>query len=254
MNIISFSWWKDSTAMLLKMIENWEKIDKIVFADPWFEFPELYEYIKEIEKYIWRKIEYVYPKSSFEERMNWKITRWKRKWEYRWFPLRLFPCYWMREAKYKPLENAKKWYNSAFCLWIAVDEQHRVQKKENIRYPLIERWWTENDCLEYLKEKNLLNPLYNIFSRIWCYFCPKQNLNSLYWLWKNYNDLFEKIKKYDRKQMKLRWEHILFVWWKNIYELEKKFKSNLFFDEEETKEHLSKDCKKYVVCKYSIEF
>ena len=79
MNVISFSGGKDSTAMLLRMIELKMPIDRIIFADTTFEFPELYDYIKKIENHIGRKIEFVFPSKSFEEWFNGQITRGKRK-------------------------------------------------------------------------------------------------------------------------------------------------------------------------------
>jgi 3'-phosphoadenosine 5'-phosphosulfate sulfotransferase (PAPS reductase)/FAD synthetase len=45
-HIVSFSGGKDSTAMLLKMIENKMKIDEIIFCDTTVEFDEMYEHIK----------------------------------------------------------------------------------------------------------------------------------------------------------------------------------------------------------------
>lgn len=44
-HIVSFSGGKDSTAMLLKMIENNMQIDDIIFLDTTVEFPEMYEHI-----------------------------------------------------------------------------------------------------------------------------------------------------------------------------------------------------------------
>ena len=73
-NIVCFSGGKDSTAMLIRMLELKMPIDKIVFADTGFEFPELYEYIKKIENYIGRKIEVVCPEKSFEEWFYGKTT------------------------------------------------------------------------------------------------------------------------------------------------------------------------------------
>ena len=46
MNIVSFSGGKDSTAMLLMMIEKGMKIDKVIFCDTGAEFPQMYEHIK----------------------------------------------------------------------------------------------------------------------------------------------------------------------------------------------------------------
>lgn len=55
-HIVSFSGGKDSTLMLLLMIEKGMPIDDIVFADTGMEFQELYDYIERIENYIGRKV------------------------------------------------------------------------------------------------------------------------------------------------------------------------------------------------------
>jgi len=55
-NIVNFSGGKDSTAMLLKMIEMCYKIDDIIFCDTGMEFDEVYKHIKLIENKIGRKI------------------------------------------------------------------------------------------------------------------------------------------------------------------------------------------------------
>ena len=56
MNIVSFSGGKDSTAMLLMMLEKGIPIDDIVFCDTGMEFPEMYNHISKVEKYIKRKV------------------------------------------------------------------------------------------------------------------------------------------------------------------------------------------------------
>lgn len=48
-HIVSFSGGKDSTAMLLMMIEKGMQIDDIIFCDTGKEFPEMYEHIKQVE-------------------------------------------------------------------------------------------------------------------------------------------------------------------------------------------------------------
>lgn len=55
-NIVSFSGGKDSTAMLLMMIEKGIKIDEILFCDTGVEFPAMYTHIKKVEEYIGRPI------------------------------------------------------------------------------------------------------------------------------------------------------------------------------------------------------
>lgn len=201
MNVVSFSGGKDSTAMLLRMIELKMPVDRIIFADTGFEFPELYDYIKKIEKHIGKKIEFVYADKSFDAWFNGKVTRGQRMGEIRGFPLRAFPCYWSREAKIKPLQKAIN-KEDKFFIGIAYDEMERCSKKDgNLIYPLVEWKWTEQDCVDYLNQKNLFNPLYVNFDRLGCFFCQKQNEKSIYVLWKNYKDLWAKTKEWETKNI-----------------------------------------------------
>lgn len=51
-HIVSFSGGKDSTAMLLKMIELDMQIDRIICVDTTKEFPEMYDHIEKVKEYI----------------------------------------------------------------------------------------------------------------------------------------------------------------------------------------------------------
>lgn len=51
-HIVSFSGGKDSTAMLLMMLEKNMLIDEIIFCDTGKEFPQMYEHIEKVQKYI----------------------------------------------------------------------------------------------------------------------------------------------------------------------------------------------------------
>ena len=201
--IVNFSGGKDSTAMLLRMIELGEKIDYIIFADTNFEFPLLYEYINKISTLIGRKIEIVKPSSSFDSWRFGTLTKGKNKGDIRGFPQVLTPCYWMRESKVNAIENfGKKFKNKVNCLGIAFDETERVQKDKSLRYPLIEWGWTEEKCLDYLQEKGLINDLYKHFSRIGCWMCPKQSSYSRYMLWKHYPKLWGLFKIMESENLK----------------------------------------------------
>ena len=72
--IVCFSGGKDSTAMLLRMIELGERVDEIIFSDTDAEYPELYEYLDRIEKYIGRQIIRVKSKKPLSEWMNGIVT------------------------------------------------------------------------------------------------------------------------------------------------------------------------------------
>ena len=51
-HIVSFSGGKDSTAMLLMMIEKDMKIDRIINIDTTKEFPGMYAHIEKVNEYI----------------------------------------------------------------------------------------------------------------------------------------------------------------------------------------------------------
>ena len=64
--IVSLSGGKDSTAMLLRLIEEGRQVDDILFCDTGLEFPEMYEHLKKLEQYICRPITILKADHSFE--------------------------------------------------------------------------------------------------------------------------------------------------------------------------------------------
>ena len=57
--IVSLSGGKDSTAMLLRLIEEGYPIDLILFCDTGLEFPQMYDHLKRLEQHIGKKIVYL---------------------------------------------------------------------------------------------------------------------------------------------------------------------------------------------------
>jgi len=198
--VVSFSGGKDSTAMLLRLLELGEPIDEIIFADSGFEFPELYDYIKRIEKYIGRSITILQPQEGlFEKWFAGEITRGKYKGKIRGLPMLVNPCWWTRESKLLPLQKAHKDANIVY-VGIAYDERERMSKVDGkLRYPLVDWKWTEQDCIDYLNKKGLFNPLYVNFGRLGCFWCPKQGEGSLFVVWKLYPGLWNEMKMMEKK-------------------------------------------------------
>ena len=65
LHVVSFSGGKDSTAMLLRMLEEGMHVDVILFCDTGLEFPEMYDHIDKVEKKIGRKIVRLHPEKDF---------------------------------------------------------------------------------------------------------------------------------------------------------------------------------------------
>ena len=65
-HVVSFSGGKDSTAMLLHMIELGMQIDCILFCDTGLEFPDMYAHIDKVEQDIGREITRIRCDQSYE--------------------------------------------------------------------------------------------------------------------------------------------------------------------------------------------
>ena len=65
-HIVSLSGGKDSTAMLLRMLEEGMTVDIILFCDTGLEFDAMYRHIDKLEQYISRPITRLKSDKSFE--------------------------------------------------------------------------------------------------------------------------------------------------------------------------------------------
>ena len=200
-HIVSFSGGKDSTAMLLKMIELNYKIDEIIFIDTGVEFPEMYKHIHDIENYINRPITILKSDKSFEYYMFDHIkTRGKRKGQkgYSWSDFRNRWC-----TKYLKIDvigkYLKKYKQQGYKIieyhGIAIDEPKRIKEH---KYPLVDWGMTEKDCLEYCYSKGFYwSGLYEKFHRLSCWCCPLQSLKELKVLYNEFPELWNKLKEWD---------------------------------------------------------
>ncbi len=66
LHVVSCSFDKDSTAMLLKMMELGMQIDVVLFCDTGLEFLQLYDHIRKVEENTGIKVTTVKNEHSFE--------------------------------------------------------------------------------------------------------------------------------------------------------------------------------------------
>ena len=210
--IVSFSGGKDSTAMLLHLLELGEHIDEILFCDTTMEFPEMYAHIEKVKKAIESydvKFTTLKPPFDFEYFLLKKKIHKKDggiRYGYSWATSRSRWC----TSKLKVdvvnryLRDLKTKYNIIKYVGLAADEQYRLDRKNNkainVKHPLVTWGWTEHDCLLYCKNLGYTwGGLYDIYDRCSCWCCPLQGVSSCRVLWKYHPKLWEKLKEWDRE-------------------------------------------------------
>lgn len=203
MNVLNFSGGKDSTAMLLKLIDLDMRPNKIVFADTLMEFPEMYDYIDKVEAYIGQDIIRLQPKQKHQWDEFFYGTWTKGKYEglIRGFPYvcgKGQKCWHKRNAKTNLLDRFNKKADQVY-IGYAFDEPKRSVKGEKYCYPLRDLAMTENDCTKYCEKHNLLNPLYRKgFTRLGCWTCPWQGKQDLKILKRDYPTLWNRLLQYEK--------------------------------------------------------
>ena len=184
-HIVCFSGGKDSAAMLLRMIELEMPIDIVLFADTSMEFPQLYEYVTRMEKYVTSlgiKFQRVAPtNTTWDDWFFGNVTRGKMEGQQRGWPLMLFHCWWSREAKHKTMDPLC--IGNIRYLGFGVNEIKRVtaarKQKEIWAVPLADWNWTEAQALQYLIDKGWAEQFHLDFNRTGCFLCPKQGEKAL---------------------------------------------------------------------------
>lgn len=240
-HIASFSGGKDSTAMVLRLIEEGYPLDEIVFFDTGWEFPDMYDHIEAVENYIGRKIVILKPKMSF---MYWLLDREiiARKGPQKGQVHRVGNGWpsptrrWCTREKVAVLDkycdNAKRY------IGFAADESRRVygktlnSAKYKCIYPLIDWDMSEDECLAYCYERGFYwNGLYDVFRRVSCFCCPLQRISELRKLRRHYNHLWQQMILWDASIAK---HNKGFRGYKSVADLEKRFveedRQGLLFD------------------------
>jgi 3'-phosphoadenosine 5'-phosphosulfate sulfotransferase (PAPS reductase)/FAD synthetase len=189
--VVSFSRGKDSTAMLLMMLERGEPIHSVVFFDGGWEFPQMDEHMAEVERRTGIEIVRLKPKRSFDvncERWGWPFPRGR----------------WCTREKLNALRRYVRAHDACQAVGFAVGEEGRTKTKAAqevpTRWPLIEWGVTEAHALAYCRERGYnWGGLYDIFPRVSCFCCPLQSLAELRKLRQHFPDLWQRMLMMDSK-------------------------------------------------------
>ncbi len=209
--IVSFSGGKDSTAMLLRMLELGSyQIDEVINFDTGLEFPAMYAHIEKVKsiveahgvsftilkadksfKYYLLDHEYKAKNGEVRKGYSWPNGR------TRWCTSKL-----KTEVVRKYIKNLKGHYDVYQYIGLASDEVYRLERSTNKNkhhiHPLVDWGWTEADALKYCYSKGYRwDGLYEIFNRVSCWLCPLQRIKEAKKLWKYFPDLWEELKFMD---------------------------------------------------------
>ena len=226
--IVSFSGGKDSTAMLLLLIEKGYPIDEIVCCDTGLEFKDMYDHIEKVKKNINMPITVLKAEKDFEYYLlEHEISKGYRKGEkgYDWPYFRNRWCTGRLKGNLVDKYLREKYPKDKYEIWryhgIALDEPARTEKNKhlNVLYPLVEWGMEEKDCLQYCYDNGYdWNGLYEKFDRVSCWCCPLKNLKELKVLYYDFPDYWNQLKEWDSKtRRKFRPDY-------SVEQLEEKFK------------------------------
>jgi 3'-phosphoadenosine 5'-phosphosulfate sulfotransferase (PAPS reductase)/FAD synthetase len=206
MNIVSFSDGKDSTAMLLMMLEKRIQVDRVICIDTTKEFPQMYEHIGKVQALIEPlKIETV--KIDFD---YWFGEHIKKKGKHKGEIGYGFPDFrnrWCTALKREAVKKIQQTISEESIQFhgIAFDEKERTLKNKgrNIQYPLVEWQITEKQALEYCYSKGLdWGGLYEKFCRVSCWCCPLSRIGELRILYNDFPELWNELREIDKKSFR----------------------------------------------------
>ena len=214
---VSLSGGKDSTAMLLLMIERNMPIDMVLYADTGMEFPEMYGHIAKLDAYLYEQrgihitvlrhpqgFEYLMfdePKqkpSSIANRMKLGVPLYGNGWP----GIRVRWCTGALKTKLidKEVKRLKGELNALHYIGIAADEAWRCKGEQ---YPLVGWGITEAQALQICYDRGYdFGGLYEIYHRASCWCCPFQRIDELRKLRKHHPELWDKLRELDDRAIK----------------------------------------------------
>ena len=217
-HVASFSGGKDSTAMVLHMIERGDPLDEVVFCDTGMEFPAMLRHVEKVKQVVeaagikfttlraGRSFEYYlieYPTARKEDNNLYGVPG--RGWP------GVFSRWCTKDLKKKPINDhlrvLKSDHEVIQHIGLAADEDHRLKRGTNQdkshQHPLREWGWTEADAMAYCRAKGYdWEGLYDIFNRVSCWCCPLQPHDDLRKLRQHFPDLWARLLYLDCHQCK----------------------------------------------------
>lgn len=214
---LSLSGGKDSTAMLLLMIEKDMPIDCVLYADTGMEFPEIVAHIAKLDTLLFRErgihITTLRNPYSFEQLMfdvpqvqrrsiERRIAMGQPLTGYGWPGVKVRWCTGMLKTHLisKEVNRLKKEKNALHYIGIASDEIQRCHDNSHTRYPLVEWGITEAQALQTCYNRGFdWDGLYEIYHRASCWCCPLQRIDELRQLRRYHPELWKRLLDMDNR-------------------------------------------------------
>ena len=209
---VSLSGGKDSSCLLILMIENGMPIDVVLTADTGMEFPDMYEHLAKLDDFLYQKrgihISTLRRSESFEWLMfDRPVNRVKNgnhlpPYGYGWPGVRKRWCTAMLKTDLinREVNRLKKERNAMHYIGIAADEAHRCKDDKHNRYPLVDWGITEAQALQICYDRGFdFGGLYEIYHRASCWLCPFQRIDELRTLRTHHPELWARLRELDNR-------------------------------------------------------
>ena len=208
--VASLSFGKDSMAMLIKIKELGLPLDEVIYVDIMFdddtsgETPEMASFITKAEKILKEKfnVEVTHLRGvTFKEQFYKVKQRGKHIGDNYGFPYTISA--WCNDRlKMQPIKEYMRKQTDEIIQYvgIAYDEPERYERLNHETHiaPLYDLKITEKEAMEICKKYDLLSPIYKTSFRGGCWFCPKQRLSQLKWLYQEHNDLWNTLRDMEK--------------------------------------------------------
>lgn len=217
--IASVSFGKDSTAMLLLLIQKQYPLDEVMFYDTGMEFQAIYNLRNKLVPILNQKgIKYteLKPESPFLYDMLERPVTSKQKGQHNGYGWCGGLCRWGTSNKTKALDKHAKEQNAIVYIGLAKDEPERLERLQKCPYktaPLADWDITEKQALQYCFDHGIHwqengIELYSILDRVSCWCCCNKNQKELYNIWKHMPEYWQKLTdlqhRTDRPMKKFR--------------------------------------------------
>ena len=225
-HVASFSGGKDSTAMVLHMIERGDRLDEVMFSDTTMDFPAMIRHVEKVKNVIEAagikfttlraEQDFEYYLAEYEVENRKPGSQFYGAPGYGWAGHRSRWCTKTLKTSIIDLHlrDLRETYEVIQYIGIAADEDYRLERGQNQdpshRHPLREWGWVEDDALRYCYARGYdWEGLYELKrnpktgkARVSCWCCPLQAYEDMRILRQHFPDLWERLLDLDSRQCK----------------------------------------------------